>query len=84
MIPGDATALQRLAEIVAWNHSRGYAWDELNARYWLGLLHVAKRDRVAAIEELSLGRGLAQKLAMKSMVIDCEEGLEQARKLPVG
>jgi tetratricopeptide (TPR) repeat protein len=83
-LAGDGSGLQRLAEITAWNHSRGYLWDELNARYWLGLLHVAKRDRVAAIEELSLARGLAQKLAMKSMVVDAEEGLEQARKLPVG
>ena len=80
-IAGDGNAQLRLADIASWNRSRGYLWDELNARYWLGLLHVAKKDRLAAIEELNLARGLAQKLAMKSMATDCEEALQQALKI---
>jgi eukaryotic-like serine/threonine-protein kinase len=81
-IAGDPQGQLRLAEIATWNHGRGYQWDELNARYWLGLLHVAKRNRLAAVEELNLARGLAQKLTMKSMVADCDDALEAARKLP--
>ncbi|MEO7093382.1 MAG: hypothetical protein ABI175_09035, partial [Polyangiales bacterium] len=81
-IAGDPQGQLRLAEIAAWNHGRGYQWDELNARYWLGLLQVAKRNRLAAVEELNLARGLAQKLTMKSMVADCDEALEAARRLP--
>jgi len=77
-LAGDTTAKRRLNDVVAWNHQRGYAWDELNARYWVGLLTLQQGDKTAAIEELKRARALAQQLSMRAVVTDCDEALARA------
>ncbi|MBI2389012.1 MAG: protein kinase [Deltaproteobacteria bacterium] len=74
-LAGDEKALRKLAEVTAWNHQRGYLWDEVNARYWLGLLHLGRAERAEAIDELGRARALAERLSLKSIVADCDEAL---------
>ncbi len=77
---GDDAARRKLAEIIQWSHQRGYPWDELNARYWLGLVHLRRNDRERAVDELERARTLAEQLAMRSAVVDCDEALERAKR----
>lgn len=72
-IGGDASALHRLREINQWNHQRGYAWDEMNTRYLLGLVHVHRKETEAAKVELDAARALAVQLQMNGIVLDCDE-----------
>jgi len=78
-LAGDQTAKRRLNDIVAWSHQRGYTWDELNARYWIGLLTLQQGDKAAAIEDLNRARTLAEQLSMRAVVADCDEALARAR-----
>ncbi|MBK7399499.1 MAG: hypothetical protein IPJ34_25375 [Myxococcales bacterium] len=79
-IGGDATALHRLREINQWNHQRGYAWDEMNTRYLLGLVHVARKEEQAARMELDAARALAVQLQMTGIVLDCDEAFAKLAK----
>lgn len=79
-IGGDATALHRLREINQWNHQRGYAWDEMNTRYLLGLVHVARKEEPAARLELEAARALAVQLQMTGIVLDCDEAFAKLAK----
>jgi tetratricopeptide (TPR) repeat protein len=79
-LAGHADAVHKLAEIVAWTRQRNLPWDELNARYLLGLLHLHRGARDKAIEELEKGKSLALQLSMRSLVSDCDEALARARR----
>lgn len=79
-IAGDEAARRKLAEIVQWSHQRGYPWDELNARYWLGLVHLRQDDRERAVDELERARTLAEQLAMRAVIVDCDDALERAKR----
>jgi serine/threonine protein kinase/tetratricopeptide (TPR) repeat protein len=78
-LAGDHSAKRRLQDVVVWSNQRGYAWDELNARYWIGLLILHQGDNAGAIEELSRARALAGQLSMRAVVTDCDEALARAR-----
>lgn len=77
-LAGDPKGRRKLTDVIAWNHQRGYAWDELNARYWLGLLTLKQGERAAAVEELQRARTLAEQLSMRAIVTDCDEALARA------
>ncbi|MGZ3453335.1 MAG: serine/threonine-protein kinase [Polyangiales bacterium] len=79
-LAGHTEAAQKLAEIVAWTHQRNLPWDELNARYLLGMLHLNRGAREKAIDELEQGRALALQLSMRALVTDCDEALAKARR----
>lgn len=78
-LSGNADAKRKLADITKWTQQRGYPWDELNARYLLGLLHLAQGEKGAAIEELERGRAIADQLSLRTLVQDCDEALAKAR-----
>jgi tetratricopeptide (TPR) repeat protein/tRNA A-37 threonylcarbamoyl transferase component Bud32 len=79
-LAGDASARRRLGEVVAWSHQRGYAWDELNARYWLALSSLEVGERADAIAELARARAIAERLSMRAMVADCDAATVRARR----
>jgi serine/threonine protein kinase/tetratricopeptide (TPR) repeat protein len=76
-IAGDANGRAKLVEIVAYSQQRGYPWDELNARYLLGLLYVRTGEKALAREELGRTRELAQQLSMAAMLHDCDLALAE-------
>jgi eukaryotic-like serine/threonine-protein kinase len=77
-LAGDPKGRRKLTDVIAWSHQRGYAWDELNARYWLGLLTLKQGERDAAVDELKRARSLAEQLSMAAIVADCDEALARA------
>jgi tetratricopeptide (TPR) repeat protein len=71
---GDAGAAGRLATLAAKFRASNNAWYELNARYWLGLLHAKKRDP-SARPELERALELAHELRIRAHEEECGKAL---------